>query len=680
MNFFEQQDVARRNTRVLVVLFVAAVFLLIVLTNAAVAGYLWFGQDYNIYSGGRGGFSGFLSYFSWQRFGSIGLAVTATVALVALVKWWQLSTGGKVVAESMGGTLILPSTRNPAERRCLNVVQEIALAANMPVPPVYVLNDERGINAFAAGISPADAVVAVTRGTIDHLKRHELQGVIAHEFSHILNGDMRLNIRLAALLKGITFIGDVGHILLRSSNRVRTGASDHGKGGAMMPMLGLALWLLGLVGAGVAGFIKAAISRQKEYLADASAVQYTRSADGIGDALKVIGGYIPGTLVHAARAQEMSHIFFGEIEHRLWNVFATHPPLGKRIRRVDPGWNGEYIQREVRQYGRTDRPQGAEVGVGRAALVAAAFAAAAAARKAVIEPDASLGAAAEPAAVEPAAVESAAVADQVAAQDADFGPGPDQLDERTAAREEIPVAFVRQSQEPLGAQALVFCLLIHDGEDLRGAQLDIITEAGVTGLTELVNTLSPGVRELGAPRRLPLLELCLPALKAMSYSQYQVFKRTLLLLIRADRQTELHEWCLFQLLRHYLDPQFIQVKPSRPRYRRLQKVAYHLRVVLSVLAHEGSGETGAVFRLAADELGFASMALLPRDQCSVAAFSRAVHELADCYPLLKPRILKAMALAAGADGRLNPAEREIIASMAAVMDCPTPVQPDGIPL
>jgi hypothetical protein len=429
----------------------------------------------------------------------------------------------------------------------------------------------------------------------------------------------------------------------------------------------------------VAGFIKAAISRQKEYLADASAVQYTRSPDGIGDALKVIGGYIPGTLVHAARAQEMSHIFFGEIEHHLWNVFATHPPLAQRIRRVDPGWNGEFIQRDMRQYGRTDRPQAADVGVGRAALVAAAFAAAAAGKKAVIEPDASLGGALDSAAVEPASMEAAAMeAAAVEAADADFGPGPDQLDERTAAREEIPVVFVRQAQEPLGAQALVFCLLINDGEDLRRAQLDIITEAGVKGLTELVNTLSPGVRELGAPRRLPLLELCLPALKAMSFAQYRVFKRTLLLLIRADRQTELHEWCLFQLLRHYLDPQFMQVKPSRPRYRQLQKVAYHLRVVLSVLAHEGSGETGPVFRLAADELGFTSMVLLPREQCSVAAFSRAVHELADCYPLLKPRVLKAMALAAGADGRLNPAEREIIASMAAVMDCPVPVEPSGI--
>jgi hypothetical protein len=166
--------------------------------------------------------------------------------------------------------------------------------------------------------------------------------------------------------------------------------------------------------------------------------------------------------------------------------------------------------------------------------------------------------------------------------------------------------------------------------------------------------------------------MCLPALKSMSADQYSVFKRTLLGLIRADAKTELHEWCLYQLVRHYLDPEFTRVTPSRPRYAKLQKVAYHVRVVLSVLAHEGSGESGTVFRLGADELGFDTMAILPRDQCSVAAFSKAVNELADCYPLLKPRLLKAMAMAAGADGRLSPAEREIIASMAAVMDCPVP--------
>ena len=648
MNFFEQQDIARRNTRVLVLLFLVAVALLIVLANVAVAAFLFFGQDYNIYSGSRQGMDGFLSYFTWARFGGIGLAVTATVAMVVFIKWIQLSTGGKVVAESMGGVRILPQSRDRAERRCLNVVEEMALAASMPVPPVYVMNGERGINAFAAGTTPADAVVAVTRGTIEHLKRHELQGVIAHEFSHILNGDMRLNIRLAALLKGITFLGDVGHILLRSSNRHRTGAGRSNKNGAALPLLGLALWILGWLGGLAAGFIKAAISRQKEYLADASAVQYTRSSDTIGDALKVIGGYIPGTLVHAARAAEMSHIFFGQIEHHLWQVFATHPPLRSRIERVDPDWNGQYIERKPRHYDeQPSRPGAGQVGVGRAALVAAALA----------------GSMAE---------ESIEVGVSEL-EDADFGPGPEQLEEETAARQEIPLVFVQHSHEPLGAHALVFSLLINDHDEIRDNQLAVIAEAGITGLADMVYTLSPGVRELGAPRRLPLLEMCLPALKSMSAGQYRQFKNTLLRLIQADQRTQLHEWCLFQLVRHYLDPEFVRVKPSRPRYRKLQKVAYHVRVVLSVLAFEGSGETEAVFRLGADELGFTGMAILSREQGSVAAFSKAVHELADCYPLLKPRLLKAMTLAASADGRLSPAEREIIASMAAVMDCPVPI-------
>jgi Zn-dependent protease with chaperone function len=654
MNFFEQQDIARRNTRALVLLFLAAVVLLIALANAAVAAYLWFSQDYNIYSGSREGFTGFLARFGWGRFGSIGLAVAATVALVALVKWLSLSAGGKVVAESMGGSRILPGTDDPAERRCLNVVEEMALAAGMPVPPVYILNDERGINAFAAGITPADAVVAVTRGTVEHLKRHELQGVIAHEFSHILNGDMRLNIRLAALLKGITFIGDLGHILLRSSNRARTGLTERNNNTrAALPLLGLALWLLGLVGAATAGFIKAAINRQKEYLADASAVQFTRNPDGIGDALKVIGGYLPGTLVHAARAAQMSHIFFGEIEHRLWHVFATHPPLPARIRRVDPNWNGQYIQRKVEHYGRRPaRGLDAQAGVGRAAIVAAAFAATGA--------------------------QAGIPVDAATPVDADFGPAPDELDAQTARREEIPLAFLRHSREPLGAHALVFCLFICDTEPVRQAQLALVDGAAIPGLADLVHTLSPGVQALGPPHRLPLLALCLPALKSMSLAQYRLFKRTLLGLIRADAQTELHEWCLYQLIRHYLDPEFIQVKPSRPRYSKLQQVAYQLRVALSVLAHEGSGATDAAFRLAADELGFDTMAILSRDQCGVVAFSQAVSELADCYPLLKPRLLKAMALAAGADGRLSPVEREIIASMAAVMDCPVPVDATGL--
>ncbi|RLQ22289.1 peptidase M48 [Seongchinamella sediminis] len=638
MNFFQQQDIARRNARVLVLLFSLSVFALILLTNAAVAGFLFFSDDYNVYNGGSGNFG---AYFSWERFGLIGIGITATVALVVLVKWIQLSTGGKTVAESMGGERILPQTTDRAERRCLNVVEEMALAANMPVPPVYVMNHERGINAFAAGIVPADAVVAVTRGCIDHLKRHELQGVIAHEFSHILNGDMRLNIRLAAMLKGITFIGDVGHILLRSTNRVRSGRSD--KEGAALPVLGLALWMLGWVGGLAAGFIKAAISRQKEYLADASAVQFTRDAGSIADALKVIGGYIPGTLVHAARAAEMSHIFFGQIEHHLWQVFATHPPLQARIRRLDKNWDGNYIQRKPRHYPNPPVDADGLEGMERASIVAAAM----------------------------ASVATAAAMEQPRA-DASFSDEAPDFEEDTARQEDIPVALVRHSHEPLGAHAITCALLINPRPEIYQRQMAVLEECETRGLQALAHTLYPAVAELGAPRRLPLLELCLPALKSISLQQYRRLKTTLLKLIQADARTELHEWCLYQLLRHYLDPEFIQVKPSRARYRRLARVAQQLQLALSVLAHEGGGDSETVFALGAGELGLDSLTLLPPEQCSVAAFSKAVHELADCYPLLKPRVLKALALAAGEDGQLTPEEREIIAAMAAVMDCPSP--------
>ncbi|MEQ9464077.1 MAG: M48 family metalloprotease [Haliea sp.] len=655
MDFFAQQDLARRNTRLLTILFLAAVAALILLTNAMVAAFLWWGDGYNLYAGQRGSWREFLAYFNWARFGSIGLGVGATVALVALVKWLQLASGGKVVAEAMGGTRVLPQTLDPAERRCLNIVDEMALAAGMPVPPVYVMNGERGINAFAAGTTPADAVIGVTRGTITHLKRHELQGVIAHEFSHILNGDMRLNLRLAALLKGITFIGDVGHILLRSSRHHRTGNDrDRSTGGPALPLLGLGLWITGWLGGIAAGFIKAAISRQKEYLADACAVQYTRDNSGIANALKVIGGYIPGSLVHAARADEMSHIFFGQIRHQLWQLFATHPPLPRRIQRLDPQWNGRYIERRVEHYQEHARqPGAAEVGVGRAALVTAALAAAELAR-------------------EQAPVDSA--------PDAEFACDPaGQMEETPVCHRQLPPAFVRFSHEPLGATALVVAILLSPQASVRDKQYGLLRDSGIQGLEDLAHTLQEGVAQLDPGQRLPLLELCLPALKSQSLAQYRRFKRTVLGVIRADRRTDLLEWCLYQLLRHYLDPEFIQVKPATPRHRSLDKVRYPLRMVLSMLAHHGSGEAVTTFRLAADELGYPRLQLLAAEDCSLEAFARSVQQLADCYPLLKPKLLKAMSRAASADGQLSPVERELLASIAAAMDCPLPDVLDNQP-
>ncbi|MHA7817600.1 MAG: M48 family metallopeptidase [Pseudohaliea sp.] len=655
MDFFAQQELARRNTRLLVLLFTLAVVGLVLLTNLLVAGLLFFSEDYNVYAGSRGGWAGFLRELSWDRFGAISAVVVGSVFIVSLVKWLQLAAGGRAIAETLGAERVLPQTRDADERRALNIVQEIALAAGMPVPDLYLLRDERGINAFAAGVTQADAVIAVTSGALHHLKRQELQGVIGHEFSHILNGDMRLNVRLAALLKGITFIGDIGYLLLRAGthrHRVRTGTRGSKNSGAALPVFGLGLLVIGWIGGTCAGFIKAAISRQKEFLADAGAVQFTRDPDGIADALKVIGGYVPGTLVHRARAAELSHMFFGAVTHRLWQGFATHPPLDARIRRIQPRWDGEYITRKVRHYPNT-RIESADVEYrpGREALVAA-VAAAEAARGFPVSSGL-------PPRERPPAADGGAPA----------APPP-----------VIPPGLLAHVDDPLGASSLVLGLLISVDPGHRDRQLALIAEREVPGQATLVNTVSPGLAALPAGLRLPLVNRCLPALRTMSAPQYRTFKETLLAVIHADRRTELLEWCLYQLVRHYLDPEFVQVTPSRPRYGRLRKVADPLREVLSVLAHEGSGEARAAFALARGELALPNLTLKPRESLSVRAFSEAVHTLADCYPLLKPRILKAMGEAASENGHLCPVEYEILASIAAVIDCPLPENLKAPPL
>lgn len=641
MDFFARQDLARRNTRLLVMLFSIAVLALILLTNLLVGGFFWLSEDGHEFAGRQGGLT---AQLSWARFGWASILVLGSVGLVSFISWISLASGGKHIAESLGGSRILPQTDDTDERRCLNIVEEIALAAGMPVPDLYVLHQERGINAFAAGVGPADAVVAVTAGTLHHLNRDELQGVVAHEFSHILNGDMRLNIRLAALLKGITFLGDVGYFFLRSGahRQFRSGRGQQQNNG--LPLLGVGLVAIGWLGGLAAGMIKSAISRQKEYLADASAVQFTRNPDGIASALKVIGGYLPGTLVHAGRAPEMSHLFFGAVTHRLFQPFSTHPPLSARIRRIDPAWNGKYIKRQVRHYANTPLRRDSIAQSENPGLVLTAALAAGALREATI------------------------VTAETYGQETQGTDAAETL--RPAAT--IPLALTRHAHEPLGASAIALAFLLAEDNDTRRHQLHLVEDHGVAGLATLANTLQPAIADLPTGARLPLINTCLPALRAMSPTQYKAFKQTLLQLIQADGRTSLFEWCVYQLVRHYLDPEFLQVRTATPRFRRMTQVKDQLQRVLSMLAHAGSGAAEDAFAAARGNLQMPSLQLLPISDCSLAEFSRSVHELADCFPLLKPRLLKAMEQAAGADGDVCAVERELISAIAAVIDCPLP--------
>jgi Zn-dependent protease with chaperone function len=645
MDFFTHQDEARRYTKRLVLLFLIAVLALVALTNCLVIAALVL---LDLQSPGAFDVidpatqhKNISDYFSWPLFWRIGMAVGGVVLCAIVFKWWQLSGGGKCVAESLGGRRVLPNSDDVDEQRLLNVVAEMALASGMPVPPVYLMAHETGINAFAAGNTTADAVIGVTQGALDQFDREQLQGVMAHEFSHILNGDMRLNIRLIALLNGILFIGHLGDMLMRAGSGSRYSSRRGGDGRVWL--LGLAMVIIGWLGSLFGGMIKAAVSRQREFLADASAVQFTRNPEGIAEALKIIGGYRPGAWVNNPHSQEVSHLFFGQAISRFRASFDTHPPLHERIRRIEPYWDGRYIERKPvvhghdeankkknRQQRRDKKGQLAEVLAAGAVLSAAH---------------------------EPASAEEKAMTRVLGALDA------------------IPQVLIKQAEDPFGSVAIACALLLApEGKD-REKQLGYIQALSMKGLSVQVLQLAPEVASLPKNFRLPLLELAMPALKCMSREQYKVFKRCLLLLIRADQRFELFEWCLFQLIRHYVGSEFGDEPRSAPVYKKAGEVAEAYQQVLSLLAYAGHDEQADIeraFSRGANTAGLYTLSLLEQQDCEVDDFIKAVNQLANCYPLLKPRLLKGMTDCITHDGVVLPEEKELLKAIAAVMDCPMP--------
>ena len=338
MRFFEHQEKARNHTFRLLVLFGLGVFALIFSIDAI----LLLGLGFSDSPGGLDGANwGKILATYFPALALVAAFLGFVIGSASLYRLSQLSSGGGAsVAESLGGHLLQAETSDPVERKILNIVEEMAIASGMPVPRVYLM-DEDGINAFAAGWSPNDAVIGVTRGCVEALSRDELQGVIAHEFSHILNGDMKINIRLMGILYGIFFLSILGEILIRSisySGNSSNEKKNDGKGAIFM--IGLVLFILGWMGWFFGRLIQAAVSRQREFLADASAVQFTRNPEGISGALRKIAGWDQGSLIRNPNAPEASHLFFGNGISGFSALFATHPPLEERIQRIE----GIYFQ------------------------------------------------------------------------------------------------------------------------------------------------------------------------------------------------------------------------------------------------------------------------------------------------------------------------------------------------
>lgn len=631
MNFFEHQDRARKQTGRLVVLLSVAVVCLVTITSFAL-GWLWrhLGEPALHLTSPA-------SLPDPELYLSVAAVIVGVVVLGALYKQVQLSAGGKVVAESLGGRLLNLSASNADERRLLNVVEEMALASGSPVPPVYVLEDS-SINAFAAGLTPRDAVIGITRGAIEQLERHELQGVIAHEFSHIHHGDMLLNTRLTALLHGMLLLGLIGGMLLRgwsetsSGVRISTRSSSNDKnGGGSVVLLvigaGVVLYVLGYVGTFFGHLIKASVSRQREYLADASAVQFTRDPSTIAGALKKIGGNPLGALLSAPRAAEFSHIYFGDGVGSSW--FDTHPPLKDRIRRVDPGWDGRYPKFEPR--------------LDVALMNKDAWTAAV------------TGQPYQPSAVD---VAVAAVGAPTAAHLLEARHTLQRLDER----------LQRAAHDSEGAQALIYGLLLDSEPGLRARQLEEVRKRLDLSLALQLDLLEESLLRLDPGQRLPLLDLAMPALKQLDAQAFLALRENMALLIKLDGKVKLLEWTLLRIVERNLRP-----GSGKIGHVALAELGEESETLLAFLARVGETsdvETAQAFADAWSGLPFPPRPLPPAG--SLRDLEGALKKLEQLRPLQKPQLLKALARCIEHDGRINPGEAELMRAVADILDCPMP--------
>lgn len=644
MDFFTAQDRARRNTGRLVVLMVLAVIALITVTTLAIAIalHLMGGQSATQTNLST---QGVWSALSIELVSGVAIGVLAVVVLGGLFKRSQLRRGGRVVAEALGGREINLNTRDADERRILNVVEEMAIASGTPVPSVYVLEEE-SINAFAAGYQTNDAVIGITRGTIRHLTRDELQGVVAHEFSHILHGDMRLNMRLISILHGILIIGLVGGSVLRSMRYRRVGGGKRDNSGAVVVALGAVLMLIGYAGTFFGNVIKSAVSRQREYLADASAVQFTRNPQGIGNALIKIGSHTQGSYLQAAQAAEFSHLFFGQgVRQGLSQMMATHPPLKDRIKRVMPGWNGRFEATMLSPYAESDVPESAYNPERSSA-------------------DPTLGPGTRTGAM-------AAVLTGASAQAAINTVGrPDQrhLAQARTTLAALPERIKTAAHEPYAARALVYSLLLSHDKTMRHNQLKALHQVALPDVYKALMEYGPEMLRLDVTLRLPLIDLVLPALRSLSMEQAQHFRLCMERLIEADGQVTLFEWTLYQLLLSHLGQP--GNGPANLKLNDLQRECQLLLTVLATAGQDDPVEISAALNAAERELPFT---LTAADEISdMRALSLAVERLRRLKPLHKPALLQAMARCIEHSGRILPAEAELFRAMADILECPMP--------
>jgi Zn-dependent protease with chaperone function len=636
MNFFDYQDRARAWTRRLVFLYGLAVLLIVMALYTVVWGVLrggWKPEDEDQVVPP--------SFWQPELFGCTTAATLLILLGGTLYKVLALRGGGAAVARLLGGVPLDLRTTDAGGQRLRNVVEEMAIASGTPVPEIFVLEDEEGINAFAAGLSVQDAAVAVTRGALRTLTRDELQGVVAHEFSHILNADMRLNVRLMGILHGILLIALTGQGLMRLVSHVRMGRSKNGGVVVGVFLLGWAIMVIGYVGVFFANLIRAAIGREREYLADASAVQFTRNPQGLAGALKKIAAREMGGKVAAAQAVEASHFFIAAPGVSSWmSLLETHPPLQERIRRLDPAFTGE-------------------LKVLRQSLLAEDR-----------EHRASAAATRTPPPLPAARTAVSHLSDRMGTLDFQS------VAYAAALLQEIPAECRTAAQSIGGGMAVLYAMLLSTQPAVRQRQMARLA-AGVPANVYARLVFFEGVcRSMPAACRLPLADLVVATLRGMDVEGFRAFRENLHAMVLADDEVDVFEFALLHMVARRLDRHFRLSRPLAVRYQALAQVRRSAGAVLALLAWNGTDDPGAA--AAAYAAGWTALGeepsgpLLPRHEIRFAELEEHMDRLAGLASQERVRFLEACVAVIAMDGFTALQEAETLRAIADALDCPVP--------
>ncbi len=627
MNFFEHKADAKRNTVWLYLLFFCATLVIIVAVYMAATVSLYL-LAFSIRE-----LSAPDTFFEFNRFIITSLLTIAVILAGSMYKIKQLRMGGGIAVARMLGGRRLRASKDPIERQLRNVIEEMAVASGVLTPAIFIM-EQPGINAFAAGFGQKDTVITVTRGAMEMLNRDELQGVIAHEFSHILHGDTLIKMRMMGLLHGITMISDFGILLIAGRHTLKYSSRKRALHPVMM-LSGVLFFSVGLLGMLAADFIKAAMSRQREFLADASAVQFTRNPEGIGNALKVIGGYKAGSRLNLPEVQQVSHLFFGEALQVWWqsNWWASHPPLLARIQRIEPKFRGHLNEIDESAVRFLNQQHAANL----------------------FSPP-------------PTSQQLQLNVEQVMASIGE--PEAKHLDQAHYVLQQIPDEVHDLFGEKETARAMIYNLLLDDDKRMVTQQLDLIAEVEPSSVLAEVLRIRGLMPKIKAELRLPLLDLLSPHLMSLDREAQKLLLVLMKKLVSVNDQVSLFEYLIYQ---HFLNLFGFKGTQQAGHTIGIERFKAEVLTILGMVCSINKNKKPRrVYQDAAAEL-FPGYKVKPMNKPDLQVAAQALEKINACSFEDKKCLLKAIVFCVLSDGIVTTEELETVRLIATLLACPMPI-------